>query len=90
MFNAIIYCLIDEGHINDKHVKYLASRSKSQTRKVYLLPKMHTPVNTWTDSNTPTGRPIISDCGSESYNISEYIDSRLKPIANRQESFVKH
>ena len=30
--NAIIYCLKDEGHTNDKQVKYLAARSKSQTR----------------------------------------------------------
>ena len=88
-FNAIIYSLQDEGHINKKQVKYLAARSKSQRRNFYLLPKIHKPVNTWTDSNTPPGRPIISDCGSESYNISEYIDSHLKPIANRHESFVK-
>ena len=78
-FNSIIYCLKDEGHINDKQVKYLAAMSKSQTRTFYLLPKIHKPVNTWTDSNTPPGRPIISDCGSESDNISEYIDSHLKP-----------
>ena len=89
-FNSIICCLKDEGHINDKQVKYLEARSKSQTRIFYLLPKIHKPVNTWTDSNTPPGRPIISDCGSESYNISEYIDSHLKPIANRHESFVKN
>ena len=67
--NAIIYCWQHEGHINKKQVKYLAARSKSQTRNFYLLPKIHKPVNTWTDSNTPPGRPIISDCGSESYNI---------------------
>ena len=50
MFNAIIYCLQDEGHINKKQVIYLAARSKSQTRKFYPLPKFHKPVNTWTDS----------------------------------------
>ena len=77
-FNAIIYCLKDQGHINDKLVKYLTARSKSQTKTLYLLPKIHKPVNTWTDSNTPPGRPIISDCRSESYNISEYIDSNFK------------
>ena len=71
-FNVIIYCLKDQGHINNKQVKYLAARSKSQTRKLYLLQKIRKPINTWIDSNTPPGRPIISDCGSESYNISEY------------------
>ena len=49
-FNSIICCLKDEGHINEKQVKYLAARSKSQTRKFCLLPKIHKPVNTWTDS----------------------------------------
>ena len=43
-FNAIIYCLKDQGHINDKQVKYQAARSKSQTRTFYLLPKIHKPV----------------------------------------------
>lgn len=26
----------------------------------------------------PPGRPIVSDCGSESFNVSEYIDSFLR------------
>ena len=65
-FNAIIYFLNDERHINKKLVNYLAARSKSQTNKLYLLPKIHKPVNTWTDSYTPHGRPLISDYGSES------------------------
>ena len=65
MFNAIIYCLKDEGHINDKQLKYLAARSKSQTRTFYLLPKIHNS----TDSNTPPGRPIISDWHTIYQNI---------------------
>ena len=89
-FNTIIECLKDDGHINKKQAKYLEARVESQTRKFYLLPKIHKPVNSWTDVNTPPGRPIISDCGSESYNISEYIDYHLKPIANRHKSFVKN
>ena len=60
-FNAIIYCLKDQGHISDKQVKYLAARSKSQKRTFYLFPKIHKPVNTWTGSNKPPGRPVISD-----------------------------
>ena len=60
------------------------------TRTFYLLPKIHKPVNTWPDNNTPPGRLIISDCGSESYDISEYIETHLKPIANRHERFVKN
>ena len=38
-FNLIICCLKDEGHINDKQVKYLAARSKSQTRNFICFQK---------------------------------------------------
>ena len=84
-FIAIIYRLQDKGHINKKQVKYLAAKSKSQTRTFYLLRKIHKPVNTWTNSNTPPCRPIISDCGSVIQHIRIY-----RTIANRHKSFVKN
>lgn len=36
----------------------------------------------------PPGRPIISDCGSESYRIAEYIDFYLKPLSNKHNSYI--
>ena len=68
-FNPNIYCLKYEGHINKKQVKYQAAISISQTSTFYLLPKIH---NTWTDSNTPPGRPLISDYGCVIQYISIY------------------
>ena len=35
------------------------------------------------------GRPIISDIGSELYNLSGYIDHFLQPLAIRQKSYIK-
>ena len=37
----------------------------------------------------PEGRPIVSDCGSESYRVSQYIDSFIRPISIRHSSYIK-
>jgi hypothetical protein len=37
----------------------------------------------------PPGRPIISDCESESYAVSEYIDYFLQNLACKHNSYVK-
>ena len=89
-FNTILRDLEKEGHITSRQYKYLEASYEAQTRKFYLLPKIHKDVKSWTDKLTPPGRPIISDCSSESYHISELIDYYLKPIANRYDSYVKN
>ena len=38
----------------------------------------------------PKGRPIVSDVGSETYEISAYIDSFLQPLAQRHFSYIKN
>ena len=44
----------------------------------------------WTIKNKmPPGRPIVSDCSSESYRIAEYIDHHLQKVANKHPSYVK-
>lgn len=37
----------------------------------------------------PSGRPIISDCGSESYGSAELIDYFLNPLSNKHPSYVR-
>lgn len=37
----------------------------------------------------PPGRPIVSDCGSESYRIAEYIDHFINPLAKLHPSYIK-
>ena len=50
---------------------------------------MHKPIEKWPFSNQPPGRPIISDCSSESYHVAEYIDSFLQPLASKHDSYLK-
>ena len=37
----------------------------------------------------PSGRQIVSDCESESYRVSEYIDLFLSPLATNHPSYIK-
>lgn len=62
---------------------------KDQDRKFYLLPKVHKPRNKWPQTNMPEGRPLVSDCGTESRRASELIDHFIKPLANKHPSYLK-
>ncbi len=56
----------------------------------YLLPKIHKKPESWTvPFKIPAGRPIVSDCGSESYRVAEYIDYFLNPLSHTHSSYVK-
>ncbi|MGL4283863.1 MAG: reverse transcriptase domain-containing protein, partial [Eubacterium aggregans] len=37
----------------------------------------------------PPGRPIVSDCGSETYATAEYVEHFLNPISTRHPSYIK-
>ncbi|MGL5102271.1 MAG: GIY-YIG nuclease family protein [Plesiomonas sp.] len=58
-------------------------------RRFYLLPKIHKPRDKWPFEDMPPGRPIVADCGSESYRVAEYIDYYLNPLSTRHGSYVK-
>jgi len=63
---------------------------KPRKRQFYLLPKIHKAPETWpAPFITPAGRPIISDCGSESYQIAEFLDYYLNPLSNQHNSYLK-
>lgn len=38
----------------------------------------------------PEGRPIVSDTNSETYRISEYIDSFIKPLSTNNPAYIKN
>ena len=79
-----------EGFINDKQLEYLLPPEICRERRLYLLPKIHKPMEKWTvPYKIPPGRPIVSDCNSESYKVSELIDFYLKPVASQHPSFLK-
>ena len=88
--NDILWDLHKTNFISLKQLSYLAPPIVPRARQMYLLPKIHKPVETWKCSgNMPPGRPIISDCESESYAVSEYIDHFLQILAIKHNSYVK-
>lgn len=65
--------LFDQKYINHKQKEYLLGSSTSSFRQFFLLPKIHKDPETWSiPEEIPPGRPIVSDCDSESYNTAEY------------------
>lgn len=76
--------------ISDKQLKFLRADASDRQRIFYLLPKIHKPRDKWPQANRmPEGRPIISDCGSESYRVSQYIDSFIRPISIKHPSYIR-
>ena len=81
---------LDKKFLSDKEKAYLTPDLNPRPRCLYLLPKVHKTMDKWSKPGImPPGRPIVSDCSSESYHISEYIDSFLQPLASKHPSFLK-
>ena len=51
--------------------------------RLYLLPKIHKRLR-----NVP-GRPVISNCGTSTERVSEFLDHRLKPIMKAGKSYIR-
>ena len=51
--------------------------------RFYLLPKIHKRLN------SVPGRPVISNCGYLTENISSFLDFHLQPLAKKVKSFIK-
>lgn len=88
--NDILEDLHGKNFISFKQMCYLKPPVDPRPRQMYLLPKIHKALDTWKiDGKMPPGRPIISDCESESYAVSEYIDHFLQTLACKHASYVK-
>ena len=87
--NEILLDLLSKKFISEKQFQYLKSPEEPRPRQFYMLPKIHKPLDKWPILNMPPGRPIISDCSSESYKVSEYIDHFLQPLASSHDSYLK-
>lgn len=76
------------------HKKIITSKQKGLSicpRHFYLLPKIHKEPQTWTiPYEGPSGRPIVSDCNSATYKISEYIEHFLGPLSTKHPSYIRH
>ena len=78
------------NYLSKKELKYLSPPEEPRQRRFYMLPKIHKDKASWSIQNSmPPGRPIVSDCNSESEKVSTYIDSFIKTKANLHPSFIK-
>ena len=68
-----------KGSISEKEMKYFAYdyKNASNLGKLFFLPKIQKRL-----SNVP-GRPVISNCGTPSEKLSEFLDYNLKPVMKR-------
>ena len=89
--NTILDALFHNRKIQKKEYDYLRADSETaRPRLFYLLPKIHKNRDAWPQLNRmPEGRPIVSDCSSESYHVSEYIDKFLTPISVLHPAYLK-
>ena len=55
----------------------------SRLGRFYLLPKIHK------GRSSVKGRPVISNCGTVTEHISEYLDHHLNPLVSQSRSYVK-
>ena len=74
-----------KGHITEKEFKYFSYEFKKSCNlgKLYLLPKIHKSLE-----NVP-GRPVISNCGTPTEKVSEFLDHHLKPVMQSAKSYNK-
>lgn len=88
--NTILKNLSHKRTITKKQLEYLQVPENPRPRKLYLLPKIHKDPDKWTiKDKIPPGRPIVSDCSSDTYRVAEYIDHFLAPQATKHASFIK-
>lgn len=90
LVHKILDSLKKKKFINSKQRQYLSGCGQPRERRFYILPKIHKDPKTWTvPFEVPPGRPIVSDCGSETYFTAEYLDYYLNPISVKHPAYVK-
>lgn len=90
LIRNIVNKLYDKTHITVKQITYLDGPDEPRLCLLYLFPKIHKPPVTWTvPSVVPVGRPIVSDCVSETYKKAVYIDHFINPLSKLHPSYVK-
>ena len=86
----ILTSMAENKTITKKQKRYLLGEDTPRKRLFYLLPKIHKAPETWPiPFGFPPGRPIVSDCASESYQIAEFLDYYLNPLSTLHNSYLK-
>ena len=75
-FKKMFENLQKKSVIQEREKNYCKFSFKNTTNlgKLYLLPKMHT------DLSNVAGYPLISNCGTLTEKVSEFLDHQLQPI----------
>ena len=90
MVQKIINTLYIKKFINVKQKTYLLGSGEPRIRRFYMLPKIHKKPQSWSvPFKIPPGRPIVSDCGSETYQTAKFIDFYLNPLSKLHTSYIK-
>lgn len=90
MVKQVLQTLQEKKIINAKHKMYLLGEAEPRPRKFYTLPKIHKERQKWSvPFLIPPGRPIVSDCGSETYFTAAFLDSYLNPLSVKHSSYLK-
>lgn len=90
IIHEIIDKLYRDKFISNNQRKYLKGEEEPRPRKFYTLPKIHKDPTKWSWPNeTPAGRPIVSDCSSETYGTAQFVEYYLNPLSVRHPSYVK-
>ena len=74
--NSFFRSLCDKKLISEKELRYFLFNFKNASclGKMYLLPKIHKRLQ-----DVP-GRPVISNCGTPTEKVSEFLDYDLQPV----------
>ena len=90
LVDQILRSLYHNKYITHKQMRYLMGDADPRPRIFYLLPKIHKDPSTWSRPNEiPPGRPIVSDCSSETCFTAEFIGFYLNPLSTKHESYIK-
>lgn len=88
--NSILERMEARGSISEAQLRYLRATDEDRARRFYMLPKIHKPRSKWPQPDRmPEGRPIVSDSGSESIRVAQYVDSFLMPLSTRHPAYLK-
>ena len=70
------------GDLSADNLEYIFNKDPKFAR-FYSLPEIHKQLH-----NVPS-RPVISNCGYYTENISSFLDYHLQPLANKVELYIK-
>ena len=83
--NKIFHRLCSHRLISESELRHFTYKFKKATNlaKLSFSPKIHKGL-----ANVP-GRPVISNCGTPTEKVSEYLDFLLKPVMQDGWSYIK-